>query len=94
MQKVTIKAYAIKHKLSIFNVMKMIKSGTLMSETVDIEGKETLFIILDKETEKVVKKGIVSTKMNPLSKLEDDVKILQNEVILLKNEMEVLKKKL
>jgi len=94
MQRVTIKAYAIKHKLSIFNVMKMVKSGTLMSETVDVDGKETLFIILDNDIEEVVKKGIISAQKNPSTTLEDDVKKLQNEVILLRDEIEVLKNRL
>ena len=34
MEKVTIKAYATRHKLSIFNVVKMTKSGQLPTETV------------------------------------------------------------
>ena len=32
MERIGIKAYAVKHKLSIFNVMKMIKSGKVKSE--------------------------------------------------------------
>ena len=40
MQKITIKAYAVKHKLSIFNVMKMVKSGKLKIEIAEENGKE------------------------------------------------------
>ena len=50
MEKISIKAYAAKHKLSIFNVVKMTKSGQLPTQTVEENGKET--IRLDGSTEK------------------------------------------
>ena len=34
MEKISIKAYAVKHKLSIFNVVKMTKSGQVPTEIV------------------------------------------------------------
>ena len=44
MEKLTIKAYATKHKLSIFNVVKMTKSGQLPTQTVEEDGKERVYI--------------------------------------------------
>jgi len=94
MQKVTIKAYAIKHKLSIFNVMKMVKSNTLKSKIVEENGKEVHYILLDDNTEETIKKAIVPLDEKPNSKLEFDIKALQTEVYLLRKEIEVLKNRL
>ncbi|MCF6244463.1 MAG: hypothetical protein L3J43_05450 [Sulfurovum sp.] len=95
MQKITMKAYAVQHKLSIFNVMKMVKSGTLKSETVEEDGKEILYILLDDETEETIKKGIVSLTNNaPHAKLEADIRALQSEVQILRKEIETLKNRL
>ncbi len=38
MQRITIKAYAVKHKLSIFNVMKMVKTGKLKIDSIEENG--------------------------------------------------------
>ena len=38
MQRVTIKAYAVKHKLSIFNVIKMVKSGKVKTDFIEENG--------------------------------------------------------
>ena len=57
MEKITIKAYAVKHKLSIFNVMKMVKSGKLKDNRIEEEeGKEKTYILLDDMIEEEVKK--------------------------------------
>jgi len=45
MQKVTIKAYAVKHKLSIYNVVKMTKSGQVPTQTVVENGKDIVYIL-------------------------------------------------
>ena len=59
MEKVTIKAYAARRKLSIFNVVKMTKSGQLPTETVSENGKDVVYILIDKDVENEVAKGIV-----------------------------------
>ena len=41
----SIKEYAIAHKLSIYNVVKMTKNGTLKTETKKVDGKDEVFII-------------------------------------------------
>jgi ectoine hydroxylase-related dioxygenase (phytanoyl-CoA dioxygenase family) len=94
MEKVTIKAYAVKHKLSIFNVMKMIKSGKLKSEIVEENGKEVTYIVLDEAIEAEVKAGIVTIEKKGEVKLREEMKILSSEVALLRAEIEALKKKL
>jgi len=40
MERMSIKTYAARNKLSMFNVVKMIKAGKLKSETVEEAGKE------------------------------------------------------
>lgn len=37
MERLTVKAYAKQHKLSIYNVIKMARTGVLKSETVEEE---------------------------------------------------------
>jgi signal-transduction protein with cAMP-binding, CBS, and nucleotidyltransferase domain len=94
MEKVTIKAYAVKHKLSIFNVMKMLKSGKLKSTTVDENGKEQTYIILDDAIEEEVKNTIVPTDEKDTKGLNEEVRLLKNEVAKLREEIVQLSKKL
>ena len=93
-KKVTIKAYAVSHKLSIFNVMKMVKSAKLKSEVVEENGKEITYILIDEAIEAEVKQGIISIEKKGESKLEEEMKLLSREVKLLRAEIEALKKKL
>ncbi len=94
MQKLTIKAYAVKHKLSIFNVMKMVKSGKLKTEIVEENEKEMTYILLDEAIEKEIESGIVPVEKQGELTLREIVNVLQKEVKLLREEIEVLKKKL
>ena len=94
MQKVTIKAYAVKHKLSIFNVMKMVKSGKLKSEIIEEEGREVTYIHLDEAIEEEVAKGIVSLdKVGEIS-LQQQIQSLKKELEQMRVEIEDLKKRL
>lgn len=94
MEKVTIKAYAVQHKLSIFNVMKMVKSGKLKSEVLEEAGKELTYILLDDEIETQVKAGIVPFDKKEEFEMKKIVKELQKEVSQLQLEIEALKKRL
>jgi len=94
MEKVTIKTYAVSHKLSIFNVMKMVKSGKLKSEIIEHEGKEVTYILLDEKIEDEIKEGIVIVEKTSQAKLQEEMKMLTDEVKLLRAEIELLKKKL
>jgi polyhydroxyalkanoate synthesis regulator phasin len=94
MEKVTIKAYAVKHKLSIFNVMKMVKSGKLESDIVEEDGKEKIYIILNEATEKEIKEQIVPIERKEEMMFKEEVKLLRKEVQLLRKEIEGLKQKM
>ena len=49
MKTMSIKEYAVSNKLSIYNVVKMSKNGTLQTETKKIDGKDEVFILVDDE---------------------------------------------
>ena len=86
----TIKAYAIKHKLSIFNVIKMIKSGKLKTESIEENGKEIIYILVD-ENKELKEKNLSISKSSEVS-LKEMVERLQKEVKLLRREVDALKK--
>ncbi|HIP28903.1 MAG TPA: hypothetical protein EYG82_06995 [Sulfurovum sp.] len=94
MDKITMKAYAVKHKLSIFNVMKMVKSGKVKSEVFEENGKEVTYIVLDDITEAEVRDGIVYKDERNDSTLEEEMKRLKKEVSVLRDEFDALKKQL
>ncbi len=86
----TIKAYAVKHKLSIFNVIKMIKSGKLKTESIEENGKEITYILVD-ENKELKEKNLSISKSSEVS-LKEMVEQLQKEVKLLRREVDALKK--
>jgi len=94
MERITIKSYAVKHKLSIFNVMKMVKSGKLQSEVVEEKGRDVTYILLDEKTEAEVQKSIITVENRVEIQLQEEIKLLSNEVKLLRAEIEALKKRL
>ena len=47
MKELTLKEYAVKHKISLFNVMKLAKAGKLPSDTRKINGKDEMVILTD-----------------------------------------------
>ncbi len=87
MERMTIKRYAATHKLSMFNVVKMVKSGELKSEVVEEDGKETTYILCD-ETKKTTVNQQASTQE---SKEIDRLTALEREVAILKRELDALK---
>jgi len=92
MQRVTMKAYAIKHKLSIFNVIKMVKSGKIKTDIIEENGKDITYILLDNTIEKEVKAGIVPMEEKHEVALKEEIRLLREEVQWLRKEMETLKK--
>ena len=94
MERITIKAYAVKHKLSIFNVMKMLKSGKVQSEVFNEKGREVTYILFDEETEKEIKEQIVPIEQKEDLMLREEIKFLRKEIQLLREDVEVLKKKI
>ncbi len=59
MQRMTIKAYAVKHKLSIYNVMKMARSGKLQTEVLEEEGREVTYILVDEAKEAEIREQVI-----------------------------------
>ena len=94
MEKITIKAYAVKHKLSIFNVMKMVKSGKVKSEVFNEKGREVTYILFDEEREKEIREQIVPIEQKEDLILHEEIKFLRKEIEHLRKDVEELKKKL
>jgi len=92
MEKITIKAYAVKHKLSIFNVMKMVKSGKLKTTVEEENSKEVTYILLDDKIEKEVEKSIVPMSERESATIKKELKQLRVEIVALKNDIALLKK--
>jgi hypothetical protein len=90
MEKLSIKAYAAKHKLSIFNVVKMTKSGQVPTETVVENGKDVVYILLDDDVEKKVKKSIVKEENKEPYSLRKENARLKKEIEKLKEEIAIL----
>lgn len=92
MEKLTIKAYATKHKLSHFNVIKMVKQGAVKSETEVENGKEVVYILNDETvSEKIVKPSRVK---KPEEVMQAEIDALKKEVQWLHHELTQLKEKL
>jgi len=88
MEKVTLREYAKRHKLSYFNVMKMVKNGNVKSVVED--DKE--YILIEEEREKEIAEVIASENSKPLS-LEEENKLLKKEIFLLKKALEKCNKR-
>jgi len=92
MRKMTVKAYAQKHKKSIFNVMKLVKDGSLQTLKEIENDKEVLYIIEDENAKLVSEtKTTFEDKKTDLS-IEEQIGELRNEVEFLKNEILRLQK--
>jgi hypothetical protein len=91
MEKVSIKSYAVKHKLSIFNVVKMTKSGQLKTETVVENGKDIVYILIDEDIENNVNKAIVPNETKEPYSLRQENEQLKKELEKLKEEIAILK---
>ncbi len=94
MERITIKAYAVKYKLSIFNVMKMVKSGKVQSEIFNEKGRDVTYILFDEETEKEIREQIVPMEHKEEFMLREEIKFLRKEIHLLREDVEALKKKI
>ncbi len=93
MEKLTIKAYAVRHKLSIFDVVKKLKSGDLHTQIVEENGKEITYILLDKSMKIENNSNVVDTSTRSIH-IKHAIDKLNKEVQLLRTEIEVLKKRL
>ena len=94
MERMTLKAYAVKHKLSIFNVMKMVKAGKVQSEVFQEKGRDVTYILFDEEMEKEIREQIVPMEKKEDLMLKEEIKFLRKEIQLLKEDVAELKKRL
>lgn len=92
MEKLSIREYATKHKLSTFNVMKMTKSGELKTEIITEDGKETVLIMIEEVVEEKISQTI-EKKYEPRS-LKVENMLLKKEIVQLKEELEKCQKPL
>jgi uncharacterized small protein (DUF1192 family) len=90
MKRATIKEYARTHKLSIYNVIKMTREGKVKTETVEENGKEIVYILLDDEVEAELSEEIIL--QNPPKSLKEENAMLKAEIKRLKKELEKCKK--
>lgn len=88
MKKVTLRAYAQMHKLSYFQVMKMVRNHEIESITVEENGKEVEYIDLDAEATKKVEETPA-----PKISLEEENEALKKEILRLKAELEKCNKR-
>jgi len=87
MEKVTLREYAKRHKLSYFNVMKMAKNGDVKSVIEMLEGKEVTYVLMDEVQEKRVSESIIESSAKSLT-LSEENKLLKKEIVRLKEELE------
>jgi len=91
MERMTIKAYAVKHKLSIYNVMKMARTGKLNTEIVEENGKEVTYILVEEAQEAAIQEQILPLNAKEDRTVEEEIALLKAEVTLLKKEVAKLK---
>ncbi|NOR54669.1 MAG: hypothetical protein GQ531_00525 [Sulfurovum sp.] len=92
MQKLTLKSYAVKHKMSLFSVVKLVKNAKLKSSIENENGKEVTYILLD-ESETPLKMKVAQKETNTPLNVEETLKQLMQEVAQLKKEVAQLKLK-
>ena len=92
MRHVSLREYSKLHKLSYFNVMKMVKNGDVKSEIVHENGKDVSYILIDEEQERKVTEAIIKTSSQTLS-LEDENRLLEKEIARLKAELDKCNKR-
>jgi len=91
MEKISIKSYAVRHKLSIFNVVKMTKSGKVPTETVVENGRDVVYILINEDVESEVRKAIVPEQSREPYSLRKENARLKKEIEKLKEEITILK---
>ena len=92
MKRVTLREYAKLHKLSYFNVMKMVKNGDIKSEIVRENEKDVPYVLIDEEQEKKITESIIKTSAQKLT-LKDENTLLKKEIERLKAELEKCNKR-
>lgn len=92
MKEVTLRTYAQMHKLSYFNVMKMVKNGDVKSLTKIENGKEVQYVLVEEAQEAKVQEQIIESSAKTLT-LQEENALLKKEVQRLKAELEKCNKR-
>ena len=92
MKKVSLREYAKLHKLSYFNVMKMVKGGDVKSVTEMEDDKEVQYVLVEEEQEKRISESIIETSAQKLTLKEENI-LLKKEIERLKVELEKCNKR-
>jgi hypothetical protein len=88
MQRIPLKRYAVQHKMSIFQVVKAIKSGRLRSETIQEDGKDVTYVLVEEEDKKeMTQVSEYQTEDISCKRLKAEMEALKSEVKLLKHEV-------
>ncbi len=82
MKTMSIKAYAVANKISIYNVVKQTKDGTLKSEIKKIDGKDEVFILVDEapEIEEVISSSAQTESIDDYKKAYVKLKIKYDQL--------------
>jgi len=91
MKYMTLKEYAIKNKISMFNVMKMVKSNQLKTITREENGKEVMYIVDEPISSNQPIESKEDTKSTNQEELLSEIDTLKNEVAKLRAELNRLK---
>ena len=90
MEKLTVREYATKHKLSTFNVVKMTRNGELKIEKITENGQEIVLILIDDTVEQAAPEKIETKRESRNLRAEN--MSLKKEIVKLKEELAICKK--
>jgi len=85
-EKLTIKQYALRNKMSIFNVVKLIRSEKLETETVEENGRDITYILLNRDQVREEEESRGESE-RPLTQAEQ-IRKLKEEIARLEKELE------
>ncbi len=88
MERLTARQYAKKHKISIYNAIKLARTGQVPSETVEENGKEVLYLLEQAETPQTA-----APEPEPKLTPEEEIKMLREENQRLNEELAQCRKK-
>jgi hypothetical protein len=88
MERLTVRQYAKKKKLSIYNVIKLARTGQIKSESVAENGKEVLYI-LDEEVDEKPRESGLQTPKTP----EEEIVMLKARIKKLEEELAKCKRR-
>ncbi len=84
---ISIKEYALKHKISIFQAVKLAKSGKVETKTKIIDGKEKVFI----KDDTIQESKETKTQNQESSKKTITPELIYEELLNIKNELNQIK---